>query len=229
MPHNEDEDKSQDGYLLVQKQQMSATPQKDVNMIKNKFDSSNENGHQSYQTLDQDTRRVNRPIRGNHHGGLVPTGTENNADKINMEEPTPSFNSTKQATANMQLKAYDAPEQQPLNSRTRQQANAAISSQNVQPTRDDKNMPSYTPVRRNPANGSYQRTKPQSPKILLPQCFLDQPLNQGNNNGVYSSAQGSNKQSRLNTGIQGVMGIEKTMPSGKGISKIQPTIQKEDG
>ena len=41
----------------------------------------------------------------------------------------------------------------------------------------ESGQPSYTPVRRNPGV-AYQRTKPQSPKILLPQCFLDQPLNQ---------------------------------------------------
>ena len=34
------------------------------------------------------------------------------------------------------------------------------------------NGPKYTPVRRN--HGTIvQRSKPQSPKILLPQCFLD--------------------------------------------------------
>jgi len=27
----------------------------------------------SYQTLDQDTRRVSRPIRGNHHSGMSAT------------------------------------------------------------------------------------------------------------------------------------------------------------
>ena len=46
-----------------------------------------------------------------------------------------------------------------------------------QQSHTDAGQPSYTPVRRNPAS-TYQRTKPQSPKILLPQCFLDQPLNQ---------------------------------------------------
>lgn len=45
MPLAEEDVQTQDGYLLVQKQHMSATPQKDVNMIKNKFDSSNDNGH----------------------------------------------------------------------------------------------------------------------------------------------------------------------------------------
>jgi hypothetical protein len=51
-PHTEGDDQGQDSYLQIQKQVLSATPQKDVNMIKNKFDSSNDNGHQSYQTLD---------------------------------------------------------------------------------------------------------------------------------------------------------------------------------
>ena len=89
-------------------------------------------------------------------------------------------------------------------------------------------MPSYTPIRRNPAHGSYQRTKPQSPKILLPQCFLDQPLNQINNNGVYSSSNGQSNLNNMNTGMQGVMGIGKTMPNGKGINKINPTISQGD-
>jgi hypothetical protein len=44
------------------------------------------------------------------------------------------------------------------------------------PNNQESAQPSYTPVRRNPGQ-TYQRTKPQSPKILLPQCFLDQPLN----------------------------------------------------
>ena len=41
---------------------------------------------------------------------------------------------------------------------------------------NQQSKPSYTPVRRNHPQVGYQRTKPQSPKILLPQCFLDQPL-----------------------------------------------------
>ena len=55
---------------------MSSTPQKDMNQVKSKFDSANDVGaNHSYQTLDQDTRRVNRPIRGNHHtsGGAGPS------------------------------------------------------------------------------------------------------------------------------------------------------------
>jgi hypothetical protein len=41
------------------------------------------------------------------------------------------------------------------------------------PAGGNQEKPSYTPVRRNQHN---VRAKPQSPKILLPQCFLDQPL-----------------------------------------------------
>ena len=53
--------------MKLNKQGSSGTPTKDMNMIKNKFESSKDAAGLSYQTLDQDTRRVNRPIRGNHH------------------------------------------------------------------------------------------------------------------------------------------------------------------
>ena len=57
--------------LAIQKNQTSTnTPQKDMNLVKNKFDQNNE-VQNSYQTLDQDTRRVSRPIRGNHHPGVT--------------------------------------------------------------------------------------------------------------------------------------------------------------
>ena len=82
-----------------------------------------------------------------------------NNSNMKIQEPTPSFNSQKQASA-------DAVEAQANGQRSN--LNKSIKSQ------EGKN-PSYTPVRRNGPN--YQRTKPQSPKILLPQCFLDQPMN----------------------------------------------------
>lgn len=50
-----------------------------MNQIKSKFDSNTNNEGHSYQTLDQDTRRVNRPIRGNHHTGMQSTTTNANS------------------------------------------------------------------------------------------------------------------------------------------------------
>ena len=74
----------------------------------------------NYQTLDQDTRRVNQPIRGNHHAGGAQNSAVNKQGTRDVEstadsriqkrqplepgEPTPSFNSQKQASANMQSK-----------------------------------------------------------------------------------------------------------------------------
>ena len=100
--------------------------------VKSKFDASRESGIR-YQTLEQVTRRVSRPIRGNHH-------TVNNNDKaedsnypfnqnINnkLQEPTPSFNSQKQQATNAQQQQDES---------------------------------TYTPVRRNPQITHYQRSKP---------------------------------------------------------------------
>ena len=122
-----------------------------MNQVKSKFDGNNDQANHSYQTLDQDTRRVNRPIRGNHHannggpaqgskganGGVISSKLMTNPDDhnggyiVNMNEPTPSFNSQKQVTANKQDQAHQAPGA-PSNSRKRQQAQAAaISSQNA--------------------------------------------------------------------------------------------------
>lgn len=48
MPIGTEDDQTKDGYLLIQKPHQNSTPQKDVNVIKNKFDSSNDIAHQSY-------------------------------------------------------------------------------------------------------------------------------------------------------------------------------------
>ena len=67
-----------------------------------------------HQTLDQDTRRINKPIRGNHRAGGATSQNPNahareseltNESRIQkrqlMEpEPTPSFNSKKHVSAN---------------------------------------------------------------------------------------------------------------------------------
>ena len=141
---------SDNGYLKINKQVMSSTPQKDMNQVKSKFDSNNDVANHSYQTLDQDTRRVNRPIRGNHHAGaggpgqgskatgnptavmpskLMTNTTDDHSGYtgINMQEPTPSFNSQKQVSANGPDQTHQAPAG-PSNNRKRQQAQAAASS-----------------------------------------------------------------------------------------------------
>ena len=99
--------------LKLQKNAISATgtPQKDMNIVKNKFEQTAD-VQNSYQTLDQDTRRVSRPIRGNHHPGMsAPAPVTGKADKgpaiisskiltnpeesgfnqMQLQEPTPSF------------------------------------------------------------------------------------------------------------------------------------------
>lgn len=171
--------------LRVQKQQVSSnlTPQKDMNIVKNKFEQPGD-VQNSYQTLDQDTRRVSRPIRGNHHSGMSATTAPgagktdkgpaiisskilNNPEdssykQMNLQEPTPSFISQKQACANEQHQA----EQQAsavAASRKRQHVSAAISSNDLdeskgqidrealtQSQQKHLNAPSYTPIRRNP-------------------------------------------------------------------------------
>ena len=55
--------------------------------------------------------------------------------------------------------------------------------------------PQYTPVRRGPA-----RTKPQSPKIMLPQCFLDQPTQDRKMSSTIGKVKPPNRVNYVNTG-----------------------------
>ena len=59
-------------------------------------------------------------------------------------------------------------------------------------------------MRRNPA-ATYHRTKPQSPKIMLPQCFLDQPLNQiiqNNGTSATNATNSANPRDKLDSKIE---------------------------